>query len=68
MEYALGQMTIGLLLVVWVICGLAALAASLVRRRIRGAPWWKLPALAIAASILGPIALVAVLSDHESEI
>ena len=61
-------MTLGLLIVLWVICGLAALAALLVRRRIRGTAWWKLPALVIAASVLGPIALVAVLSDHESEI
>ena len=61
-------MTLGLLIVLWVICGLAALAALVVRRRIRCAAWWKLPALAVAASVLGPIALVAVLSDHESEI
>lgn len=61
-------MTAVLIAIIWVACGLAALATLLARGGIRGAHWWKLPALTVAASVLGPIALFAVLSDHESEI
>lgn len=61
-------MTLLVIAILWVACGLAALATLLARRRIRGAHWWKLPALTVAASVLGAVALFAVLSDHESEI
>ncbi len=38
------------------------------QRRLRIAHWLELPALTVTATLLGPIALVAVLNNRESDI
>ena len=53
---------------VWAGCGLVAFATHVVRRRTRDANWLELPILMIAATLLGPVALVAVLTDDQSDI
>ena len=51
----------------WAACGLAAFTTHLVRGRMREARWFGLPVLMLAATLLGPIALVAVIKDDERE-
>ena len=52
----------------WTVCGLAAFATHLVRRRLRDANWCELVVLTIATAFVGPIALLALIKDDHTEI
>ena len=62
------SMTLAFIAFVWAGCGLVAFATHVIRRRRHDPNWLELPILIIAATLLGPVALAAVLTDDQSDI
>jgi hypothetical protein len=60
--------TIHALILVWVICGMIAFGAFLLRRRgIVASEWVELSVQFVAAAMLGVVALVGVLTNDDHE-
>ena len=55
------------LCICWAGCGFAAFVVHLVRQRIRTVSWFEMPVLILATTLLGVIALVAVLTNDDDK-